>query len=198
MKQNLTGFLSEAASKIAAFLLTVIIRLLQRTPIDFASVLSSMPKGVKEYWLRLNVKNSEEKAYQYDYVQDCLGHITYVEQYELDEYLDHPGDYELGYSLQKRIEGMADDRAKEINDGLKLTDTELEQVEFLVAEAKAEADVMMSYVGYIERCGREDIYVVSEGQSHGQGGILLTFFDIYCSRNDAEIELKKNKHFQGP
>ena len=198
MTQNFSRFLSEATIIIVAFLLTVTIRLLQWTPIDFARVLSLMPKRVKEYWLRSNVENVEEKAYEYDYEQDCLGHITYVEQHELDEYLDNPGDYELGYSLQNRIEGMTDDRAEEINDGHKLNEAELEQIELLVAESKNESDDMMSYVGLAERCGRQGIFVVFEGQSQGQGGILLTFFDVYCSRNDAETELKKNDHFWDP
>ena len=95
MTQKFSRFLSEATIIIVAFLLTVTIRLLQWTPIDFARVLSLMPKRVKECWLRSNVENVEEKAYEYDYEQDCLGHITYVEQHELDEYLDNPGDYAM-------------------------------------------------------------------------------------------------------
>ena len=198
MKQKLIRVLREVTSKVIAFLLTWVIRLFQRTPIDLASLLSSMPKGVKKYWLYLNVKNYEEKAYQYDYNMDCLGHVTHVEQHELDEYLDNPGDYELGYALQNRIDGMTDDRAEEINDGLVLSASEREQVEFLIADATDASDDMLSYVGYIERCGRQDVYVLFEGQSQGQGGMLLTFFDIYCTRNDAEQELKKNKHFWEP
>jgi hypothetical protein len=88
MTQKFSRFLSEATIIIVAFLLTVTIRLLQWTPIDFARVLSLMPKRVKEYWLLSNVENVEEKAYEYDYAQDCLGHVTHVDQYELNEYLD--------------------------------------------------------------------------------------------------------------
>ena len=198
MKQKIIRVLRKVTSKVIAFLLTWIIRLCQRTPIDLARVLSSMPKGVKEYWLHLNCRNYEEKAYEYDYNKDCLGHVTYVDQNELNEYTDNPGDYELGYSLQNHIEVMTDDRAEEINEGRKLTEAELEKVELIVAEIKNEADDMMSYVGFVERCGKQDVYVVFEGQSQGQGGILLTFFDIYRTRYDAEQELKKNKHFWEP
>lgn len=198
MKQKLIRFLRKVASKIIAFLLTLIIRLFQRTPINLARVLSSMPKSVKEYWLHLNCRHYEEKAYEYDYDKDCLGHVTYVEQYELNEYIDNPGDYELGYSLQNLIAVMTDDRAEEINEGYKLTDSELEKVELVVAEIKNASDDIMSYVGFTERCGKQDVYVVFEGQSQGQGGVVLTFFDIYCTRSDAKQELQMNKHFWEP
>ena len=195
MKKIIARFFKEVATKTIAFLLTVIIRLLQRTSINFAHVLSSMPKGVKEYWLYLNVESFEEKAYEYDYEKDCLGHVTYVEQYELNDYLESPGDYDLGYSIQSLAEGISDDRAEEINDGAALTEAELAHVEFVVVDAKNESDSMMSYVGYSARCGKQSIYVLFEGQSQGQGGIYLRFFDIYCSRYDAEIQLKQQKHF---
>ena len=114
-----------------------------------------------------------------------LGCYVNLNQYNFDDHLSYPEDYDLGYILQERL-GLNDERAESINNGSSLTDDEKLSLTEYVIDQQLYDDDGISVAGFeLSVQGYPSLFVTFTGVSIGQGGIEYEFAQIFESKDIA-------------
>lgn len=121
-----------------------------------------------------------------------LGSSITFDQSEMDDMIENPEGYDLGFRIQSIIEDLSDQRATEINAGNKLTSKERSAVKSCVKEEQIEGDGGTFRSGSTIQANMKDtVFVSFSGPSMGQGGIDYSFYRLF---ENAQTALKHFKH----
>jgi len=126
-----------------------------------------------------------------DYINFCawdepLGAFITHDQSRLDDMLESPESYDLGWSIQAKMENMSDQRAEDINNGDKLNSSELDVAISVFKEMEEDSDDWISCAGFIVNIDVNiSIYAAFTGLSLGQGGIEYTFYKLFSNTETA-------------
>lgn len=124
-----------------------------------------------------------------------LGSLLQIDLNTVDQMVKYPHDYDLGWLLQERLPNMQDERAMQINEGSKLTSTELEITKMLNTERQIEAaysgeEGLFCSGSSIQLYEETEAFISFTGEGRGQGGINYEFYRIFRDRGAAI------KHFE--
>ena len=115
-----------------------------------------------------------------------LGAYIIYDHSSLNDMLENPESYDLGWSIQAKMENMSDHRAEEINNGDQLSSDELNVAVRIVEEMQDEEDDWISCAGFkINTIADGTIYAAFTGLSLGQGGIEYTFYKLFPNTETA-------------
>ena len=115
-----------------------------------------------------------------------LGAYIIYDHSSLNDMLENPESYDLGWSIQAKMENMSDHRAEEINNGDQLSSDELNVAVRIVEEMQDEEDDWISCAGFkINTIADGTIYAAFTGLSLGQGGIEHTFYKLFPNTETA-------------
>lgn len=115
-----------------------------------------------------------------------LGAYIIYDHSGLDDMLESPEGYDLGWSIQAKMENMSDQRAEAINNGDQLSSDELNIAVKIVEEMQDEEDDWISCSGFkINTIADGTIYAAFTGLSLGQGGIEYTFYKLFPNTETA-------------
>ena len=115
-----------------------------------------------------------------------LGAYIIYDHSRLDDMLESPESYDLGWSIQAKMENMSDQRAEAINNGDKLNSDEMNVALRLVEEIQEDNDEWISCSGFkINTVADGTIYAAFTGLSLGQGGIEYTFYKLFPNTKTA-------------
>ena len=119
-----------------------------------------------------------------------FGSILVLDQSILEEMLQYPDSIDLGWSIQERLPSISDGRAVEINDGHKLTPSELSVVETMAKESQI-SNVYMSESGIfcsgstINLDEKRTAFIAFTGDALGGGGIDYSFYRVFLDADAA-------------
>ena len=123
---------------------------------------------------------------------DLIGYIITLDEYKLEEMIDYPEDYETGSKIKRVYPKLEAVRENEINNGAKITDTELEYLKKVVLEEQGEdGHEGTNYMTLNISCTDGTVLALFYGQSAGQH-VDWSFLDLYQSRDDLIKSLKSN------
>ena len=115
-----------------------------------------------------------------------LGAYIIYDHSSLNDMLENPESYDLGWSIQAKMENMSDQRAEEINNGDQLSSDELNVAVRIVEEMQEEEDDWISCAGFkINTIADGTIFAAFTGLSLGQGGIDYTFYKLFPNTETA-------------
>jgi len=115
-----------------------------------------------------------------------LGAYIIYDRSRLDDMLESPESYDLGWSIQAKMENMPDQRAEAINNGDTLNSNEMNVAVKLVEEIQEDNDEWISISGFkIDTIADGTIYAAFTGLSLGQGGIEHTFYKLFPNTETA-------------
>ena len=115
-----------------------------------------------------------------------LGAYIIYDHSSLNDMLENPESYDLGWSIQAKMENMSDHRAEEINNGDQLSSDELNVAVRIVEEMQDEEDDWISCAGFkINTIADGTIFAAFTGLSLGQGGIEYTFYKLFPNTKTA-------------
>ena len=115
-----------------------------------------------------------------------LGAYIIYDRSRLDDMLESPESYDLGWSIQAKMENMPDQRAEAINSGDTLNSNEMNVAVKLVEEIQEDNDEWISISGFkIDTIADGTIYAAFTGLSLGQGGIEYTFYKLFPNTETA-------------
>ena len=115
-----------------------------------------------------------------------LGAYIIYDRSRLDDMLESPESYDLGWSIQAKMENMSDQRAEAINNGDTLNSNEMNVAVKLVEEIQEDNDEWISISGFkIDTIADGTIYAAFTGLSLGQGGIEYTFYKLFPNTETA-------------
>ena len=115
-----------------------------------------------------------------------LGAYIIYDRSRLDDMLESPESYDLGWSIQAKMENMPDQRAEAINNGDTLNSNEMNVAVKLVEEIQEDNDEWISISGFkIDTIADGTIYAAFTGLSLGQGGIEYTFYKLFPNTETA-------------
>ena len=115
-----------------------------------------------------------------------LGAYIIYDRSRLDDMLESPESYDLGWSIQAKMENMPDQRAEAINSGDTLNSNEMNVAVKLVEEIQEDNDEWISISGFkIDTIADGTIYAAFTGLSLGQGGIEYTFYKLFPNTKTA-------------
>ena len=115
-----------------------------------------------------------------------LGAYIIYDHSSLNDMLENPESYDLGWSIQAKMENMSDQRAEAINNGDQLSSDELNVTTRIVEEMQEEEDDWISCSGFkINTIADGTIYAAFTGLSLGQGGIEYTFYKLFPNTETA-------------
>ena len=116
-----------------------------------------------------------------------LGAYIIYDHSSLNDMLENPESYDLGWSIQAKMENMSDQRAEAINNGDQLSSDELNVATRIVEEMQEEEeDDWISCSGFkINTIADGTIYAAFTGLSLGQGGIEYTFYKLFPNTETA-------------
>jgi hypothetical protein len=115
-----------------------------------------------------------------------LGAYIIYDHSSLNDMLENPESYDLGWSIQAKMENMSDHRAEEINNGDQLSSDELNVAVRIVEEMQDEEDDWISCAGFkINTIADGTIFAAFTGLSLGQGGIEYTFYKLFPNTETA-------------
>ena len=115
-----------------------------------------------------------------------LGAYIIYDHSSLNDMLENPESYDLGWSIQAKMENMSDQRAEAINNGDQLTSDELNVATRIVEKMQEEEEDWISCSGFkINTIADGTIYAAFTGLSLGQGGIEYTFYKLFPNTETA-------------
>ena len=115
-----------------------------------------------------------------------LGAYIIYDHSSLNDMLENPESYDLGWSIQAKMENMSDHRAEAINNGDQLSSDELNVAVRIVEEMQDEEDDWISCAGFkINTIADGTIFAAFTGLSLGQGGIEYTFYKLFPNTETA-------------
>lgn len=124
-----------------------------------------------------------------------LGSILVLDTSILEEMIENPDSVDLGWQLQENMPNITDERAIQINDGEKLTPSELSAVKAIARKAEVD-DVYMGEAGVfcsgstINLSDTDLVFVAFTGPGQGQAGIQYSFYRIFADKDAAIIHFK--------
>ena len=118
--------------------------------------------------------------------------VINLDEGRLQDMLDNPGDYEIGFDIQQRSPTMSDKRAQAINEGAPLSTAELKLLKAALIEIQSEDG--FEGINYMSRnIALDDTNLLSvfNGQAYGHG-VACSFYGLYSSQADCMAELRKD------
>ena len=123
---------------------------------------------------------------------DLIGYILTLDESRLEEMIDYPEDYETGSKIKRVYPKLEAVRENKINNGAKITDTELEYLKKVVLEEQGEdGHEGTNYMTLNISCTDGIVLAVFYGQSAGNY-VDWSFLNLYQLRDDLIKSIKSN------
>ena len=130
-----------------------------------------------------------------DFNEDLLCFILTFDEYTLQQWLEDPEEYSTGEKLKSVFSSLTAKREADINEGVQLSDQEIEHLKEAVWSHQIDNDDGLgglNYMGHSVRCEDGSVFALFSGHSEGQGGVSWSFEGFYQSKQAAIINLKAN------